>query len=1141
MKSQILKIAGVKSEKEFYKKYPTEKAFFKAHPEAKSIKKAQSGFNTDSNNNGIPDYLELNPPTSNQAFGPQNQWNFGSNMSSTPSFGAPSVQQMTGNTFQSSGDPFAMQNYGQQWGQQNPLPSNNPNSQFSNGVFGSGSTGGSSKGEGFNFQGFGNVISGTMEGFQKLEAEKKLRRKMETWADVSGVVKDAAVSNAFAKKPKRQWLRPDDPRFVFNASEKYNTQGRRTDILATQNGGGIDGNPTEVQNTYAPEHTLFDDLGYEPLQNDQQIKAFAGGGGFGQWWGQTNAGLSGNNNTSFMSNVGQGSPFDSTIGGMFGNSGGYSAGSSLGSLFGPVGSLVGGIAGGMLDDEPSKIAAAQSELNFNNDYISRLDVANGITGGLSSMGVGENGANLDGGWVSHDWQPQVIATFGEHKVKDLLKPPHDADMLRAGGHLREYTAPSSRAMETYENGGEMTSYAMGGQLKTHWGGEARPIAQNPYLPGSGEIVMLDGASHNNDGIGISYGNAKNGMEVDAQIEAEGGEPIIELPSNDGSSTEAVVFGNIPFSKKVADATGDESLINLAKKYDGRTYKSIVANLGKQQNKANKTKLKAADLANTSDDNTQWGELDRKTAEMMHNGADSTLKNYADDIMKLAKLQNATQDIKKEVSYMRGKNISAEDLGKGKVVNDYDPITKDAEIENPYAKSGAYLRKAQNSTNVNEPGNHAFPSTGFGPVINNTTEDTTTVVPITTVTPAEGSITEEQYNNFIKLYNESQGTKGKKNKSTLGFQKLYHQSFPQEALAAIQKTTRENGLSNKAKAMGLTKEDILSGKDVAKILQSNEDEYHGPRTDQYMASVRSHFKQAPDLKLNTLGSASTTTATNTTKSPIGVVPYERNKLIDIANIISPLFRNDQLPPLDPRQLAAEYMSIAQNQYEPVPLQQYVTELDPVYRVSYQDVRDQNTADFRDVQRNLGSNPAALAGLLGKKYIANNAVNAEEFRTNQTIENQIYGGNRAKINQQNMANIQLRADQMNKQEMAKSRTKETQQAAIASIADKYNQHDARNLEYNVYKNMFPQYGFDSSGRIHNQGPWYQPTIPQIYGGKSTIEEVPVKDAEGNILYYKMQQASGSKPSMAGPGIVAKNGKSVAKKNNKNSSIVKAYKNL
>ena len=43
MKAQFLKIAKVKDEKAFYKKYPTEAAFFKAHPEARSIKKAQIG------------------------------------------------------------------------------------------------------------------------------------------------------------------------------------------------------------------------------------------------------------------------------------------------------------------------------------------------------------------------------------------------------------------------------------------------------------------------------------------------------------------------------------------------------------------------------------------------------------------------------------------------------------------------------------------------------------------------------------------------------------------------------------------------------------------------------------------------------------------------------------------------------------------------------------------------------------------------------------------------------------------------------------------------------------------------------------------------------------------------------------------
>jgi hypothetical protein len=55
MKAEFLKLAGVKSEKAFYKKYPTEAAFFKAHPEAKkSVKKAQYGGVMD----GLSDYLQ---------------------------------------------------------------------------------------------------------------------------------------------------------------------------------------------------------------------------------------------------------------------------------------------------------------------------------------------------------------------------------------------------------------------------------------------------------------------------------------------------------------------------------------------------------------------------------------------------------------------------------------------------------------------------------------------------------------------------------------------------------------------------------------------------------------------------------------------------------------------------------------------------------------------------------------------------------------------------------------------------------------------------------------------------------------------------------------------------------------------------
>jgi hypothetical protein len=1145
MKNQFLKIAGVKSETAFYKKYKTEKDFFKAHPEAKKlISKAQSGLQTDANANGIPDYLEYTP-----TLGP-NQFMQGNN--TIGSFTSGNVPpQYSGSMFKPTQIPQV--NYGmpdqnkfnkppQDWEVETPPqmfvgPQQSygmdqyiqANNQAVTGQPNISSNINKKSGQPFNFQGFGNVFFGAVNGFNKLKAEKELTKKLNTWADVSDVVTKAGISNAYAEKPKRQYFKPDDPRFIHNTSEQTLKQGRGTDVIG-QNGSMVGGNPTETSNNYGPGSNVYKDL-----EDPNDVKQFQGGGGFGSWFGQANSALGGSDNTSFMSNVGQGSPFDSLVGGMFGNNAGSSLGGALGSLGGPLGSLAGTAIGGYLDKEPGKQAFQQGRINRNNDFMSRLDYTNGITGGLNAIAVGKNG-----GYMNPEYNPQVITMFGDHTAEDFADYAHK---YRAGGHLKEYTPPSKRAMETYENGGEISSYALGGKLKSYWGGKVEDESHNPYLPGSGMTAMIKGASHKNGGVGISYGDgeneyqgyAANGADMGADIEAEDKEPVIEIAENGTNDTKAVVYGNIPASKIMADSFGNESVNRLVDKYPGWTMKKIIAERTKDEIKANKNIDKAAKISNNTDTNTKWGKLDEATAKIIKDSGDSTLKMIADEKIGLADFQDYLQDIKQKLSFVRGKNVSAEAVGKGTLkgkpltigdvlsgkIDDRDPVTKDAEIKNPFtnqeevAKFGTSLRKAQNST---------------------------------TVTPADDSITEDQYNNFIKLYNESQSTKGKANNSTLEFQKLYHQFFPKEALAAIQKTTRENGISNKAKEMGLTKEDILEGKDIAKILQSNEDKYHGPRTDQYMASVRSHFKQAPDLKLNTLGVTPTTTV-NTTKPGIGVVPYKDNHIVDVANMLGALFQKDNLPPIDPREFAGEYMALAQNQYEPVPAQHYTAELDPLYRVSYQDVRNASTADFRDALRQGAFNPAVAAGVYGKKAMSDQSSYADEFRTNQALEQQIFGGNRAKINQERLTNLQLDAAQMDKQEMAKSKTKEINQKAIASIADKNMKYDADVMKYKIDRNLFPNFGYDPSGKIHVQGPLYKPTIAQIYGGKSTIEEVPVYDADGKIKYYKMQETGASNtPSLATPPFIpgqefiktGKNGKSIVK-NAKNSSVVRGYKNL
>ena len=1090
MKAQILKIAGVKSEKEFYKKYPSEAAFMKKH--GKEFKKAQTGtainkaqnFGNldDKNRNGIPDAIE-NPYNMNSPrFGQTANYGDTQGYQSQPTY-LPKPPMAVDDNYTPMVEGYPRQTYTDAEIAKQNEEIIDPSTAAKKS---------SKTGKGPSIQAIGNVASGFLGGLQEIGREKEITKNAEAFAGASNVVKDAAISNAFVKKEPNKYFDPSDPRFVKNTSELTFQQGRGTDVLNSQNGGGIGGNPTQVSNNYGPDYTLFDDLGYEPLQNENKVKAYQGGGMFGSF--------------------GQGSPFDSLIGSSFGNSGGYQAGSSLGSIFGPAGSFAGGVIGGIFDDEPRKAASAMGTIQANNSFISNLAYGNNVHSQFSP--------NMkNGGYMNPQYNPQVITMFGDHNDDDFADYAHK---YRAGGHLKEYTPPSERAMQTYENGGEMTSYAMGGQLQTHWGGEVNPIAYNPYLPGSGEIGMLSGASHDNGGIGISYNGgqdgyqsmAENGAEMGAQVEAETGEPIIEMAEGGsmGSNTSAVIFGNIPFSKKVAQATGDEDLIKLAEKHDGKTYKKIISKLALPQEKANKTKVKASEIANDAD-KTKWGALDLKTAQMMEYGADETQKDYANTIMKLANLQNAIQDVKKEKSYAAGYNLSAEELGKGNEVRDYDPITKDAELENPYAKSGALLSKAQNSKVVKGKGDK-WSYTPAGDTGNPMWDDAQRYENEWTPSVQKALGDKERAKKMLDYINNSYGDESAKVKKNLN------------------KFSTEDEKINFLMKQGTNKQvgPIHNVIDAAI-------KYTTPG----MTTPLKEDKKEEKKKLET--------------TPI---PYERNKAIDIANMLLPFFRNNKDTPLDPRQLAGEYMAIAQNQEEAVPLQSMRYDLDPVYRITNQEVRNQSTSDFRDALRMNQFDPAAAATIFGRKAVADQASYADEFRTNQAIEQQIFGGNRAKMNQERAANIQLNADQMGKQAIARSKTKETQQEAVASIANKYLQNDVLNLENNVNKNMYDQFGFNSSGQIRNQGPLYQPNIPQIYGNKASLIQVPVYGPDGKtITGYELKpyDPNATTDTVAdtttdtttfafykSSGTVAtkKNGGSVVK-NAKNSSVVKAFKNL
>ena len=141
-------------------------------------------------------------------------------------------------------------------------------------------------------------------------------------------------------------------------------------------------------------------------------------------------------------------------------------------------------------------------------------------------------------------------------------------------------------------------------------------------------------------------------------------------------------------------------------------------------------------------------------------------------------------------------------------------------------------------------------------------------------------------------------------------------------------------------------------------------------------------------------------------------------------------------MDQRQFAGEDMAAALNVQQPVPMQKPYVQLDPIYRMNYNDVRNTNTAAFRDMLRQNQGNPAADALAFGRFAQQNQSIGGEEFRTNQAIEQAIYSGNRAKMNANLEKGIALNIDQANKQSIAKSKTDERNIEIAKSRADKEN---------------------------------------------------------------------------------------------------------
>ena len=581
MKDQILKIAKVKSEKEFYKKYPTEEAFMKAHK--KEFKKAAMGSKM------VNDQLHQ-----------LTDWE-----------GAPKFQ------VGGAAPKFGFNNFG--------ATADNPQGSFKAGA---GQVGMAAI----------QALPAIIGGIEAIGAQKKAQKKAEQATQLSGLSLQAQQT---MEKPKRDYVRPEDA--LVQPGQMGNPYGTGTNYLA-ENGTMIGGNPTEIQNMYNPGD-MYNDLGYEPLE--ETYKQYRHGGEmpkaeFGEYF-----------QDSGQAQIGSG------------------VGSAIGSAFGPAGAMVGGLLGKGIGNllggakAARKLKAEQDKTAMNTQQAAFAQTQQNQFGAYMK----------DGGWVSHDWQPQVIAKFGDYDVKDLLKPPHDADMLRSGGHLAQvgYTAPSEEALYTgrpnmpnAQNGVQM---AMGGDLEIGEGGRLETLSYNPNLPG-GEIGMFRGASHDNGGIKTKYG--------ENEVEVEGNEPVVKLKDG-GSSENLVVFGNIKINKEIADLMGDP-------KAKGKKFKTYIADVAKNDAKQLKRIDKGLELIENANENSAFDHLTLNTGKAIMEGAKAWQKINADKIKEAGIVQDSIHQTANELG------VKSDKLAEGKLEKETDPSMM--------GKNGKKMKKAQTGDKIN---------------------------------------------------------------------------------------------------------------------------------------------------------------------------------------------------------------------------------------------------------------------------------------------------------------------------------------------------------------------------------------------------------------------------------------------------------
>lgn len=1078
MKAQILKIAGVKSEKEFYSKYPTQEAFMKVH--GKEFKKAQQGVNMntqgDTNKNGIPDYLEYTP-----TLGP-NQFMQGNN--TIGSFASGKVPpQYSGNMFKPTQIPEV--NYGmpgqnkfgkpsQDWETPETIPAGLPqaqsygmdqyvqqNNQAVTGQPTSKDVSGG-KGSGIPDAAIASSISSIPGIFNAFASEKKQKQSLEQQNKLLGLFETLSQStDVNAPYQKHVLDRPEN--YTQSTNSFYPMKGTGYDILR---GVGRDGatirKAQDGINNFGPDYDVYSDGGYEPLNDSDKVKAFQGGGG-----------VTGNPIYGAASGV---------IGNEFNNNAGYQAGAAVApyaDMLLPGSGLAVEMLGGGLDQafgDAGKIKKLTAENTGAQNRILK-----------NSMGRNpQYSANMqEGGYMNPEYSPQLITMFGDHTSEDFADYAHK---YRSGGHLKddEYTPVSNRGLQTYAEGGE---------LKTHWGGEVEPVSYNPYSEGEGLTYNAYGNSHfqkdqqGRTGIGLSILKDGGDMGDEPDVEIETNEPI--SMTGDG----AVVYGNLNVNK---DLLKD---FQLPEKYAKQKVKNVVNKMIVPLEQKYTTQLEKI-TNDVPSSNSKFGALGDKTKEVQTLGLNMKLKKLAQDKENLAAYQDHVHKTTDFLTNLLGKEVSQEKFAKNGEVS--HTLAK-GEISQETAHAGKRLKFKSDKEAI---------AAGF------------------TKTPKGWVKTKKGITNAPAQKRSAEALgyipKGQHADAASG---LYGGVTPEQFKAYKEK----NKWYDWSKFDPKNPEDVKKYGEAfnAKAKEANSqvsitpDKYFGQQY--YSANLNENQEVAPTVD----------TEEQADVVPEDYEPIEDKKGFPLGATLASLARGFYPAfnmPLG-NQINPELYSLAGNRPKGFAVNKTYDMLKTPAKYSADKDRNAILSQAREAVKNAGNNPAAQSAIMASVADAMNQVGSKEQEINQQGDQGVYNDNIATVNQNRNRNAALDMDAQLKMLQAESNTDARTLSALTSLYGKEAANKRENMEYNVGMAEHPDFTFGPDGRIIKLPRYidFDTTGKNATASSSKKQTAPegfeyLYDSSGNVKTMKSKKEDAP----------ARDSKTIKKKNI-NGNIVKAFKNL